>query len=178
MRFWDMSYAAQWGETNGSTDSQGAGKILVHCITNYVTAGIAPTCCWLAGVPIMADDLAEAASPPGAMPWSSTWAPHAGTLPAMAAAGKQANQLGHPVVLDPVGVGASAGEQRSSFWERFSSPHPGNISEESSFAYPLPGQGVDAGAVDAVTEETIPRVALAQQLWAKTRGGSGHYWGH
>ena len=30
------------------------------------------------------------------------------TIPSMFAAGKKANELGHPVVLDPVGAGASA----------------------------------------------------------------------
>ena len=123
----------------------------------------------------MADDLAEAAAITAGCDALvlNLGTPHAGTLPAMAAAGKQANQLGHPVVLDPVGVGASPfrrGAAEQLFREVQFSLIRGNISEVKALLnIRSQGKGVDAGALDAVTEETIPEgIALAQQLWAQT----------
>ena len=149
---------------------------LVHCITNYVTAGdCANMLLACGGSPIMADDLAEAAAITAGCDALvlNLGTPHAGTLPAMAAAGKQANQLGHPVVLDPVGVGASPfrrGAAEQLFREVQFSLIRGNISEVKALLnIRSQGKGVDAGALDAVTEETIPGgLALAQQLWAQT----------
>ena len=149
---------------------------LVHCITNYVTAGdCANMLLACGGSPIMADDLAEAAAITAGCDALvlNLGPPHAGTLPAMAAAGKQANQLGHPVVLDPVGVGASPfrrGAAEQLFREVQFSLIRGNISEVKALLnIRSQGKGVDAGALDAVTEETIPEgIALAQQLWAQT----------
>lgn len=149
---------------------------LVHCITNYVTAGdCANMLLACGGSPIMADDLAEAAAITAGCDALvlNLGTPHAGTLPAMAAAGKQANQLGHPVVLDPVGVGASPfrrGAAEQLFREVQFSLIRGNISEVKALLnIRSQGKGVDAGALDAVTEETIPEgIALAQQLWAQT----------
>ena len=149
---------------------------LVHCITNYVTAGdCANMLLACGGSPIMADDLAEAAAITAGCDALvlNLGTPHAGTLPAMAAAGKQANQLGHPVVLDPVGVGASPfrrGAAEQLFREVQFSLIRGNISEVKDLLnIRSQGKGVDAGALDAVTEETIPEgIALAQQLWAQT----------
>lgn len=149
---------------------------LVHCITNYVTAGdCANMLLACGGSPIMADDLAEAATITAGCDALvlNLGTPHAGTLPAMAAAGKQANQLGHPVVLDPVGVGASPfrrGAAEQLFREVQFSLIRGNISEVKALLnIRSQGKGVDAGALDAVTEETIPEgIALAQQLWAQT----------
>lgn len=129
----------------------------------------------LAGFPHHADDLAEAAAITAGCDALvlNLGTPHAGTLPAMAAAGKQANQLGHPVVLDPVGVGASPfrrGAAEQLFREVQFSLIRGNISEVKALLnIRSQGKGVDAGALDAVTEETIPEgIALAQQLWAQT----------
>ena len=141
---------------------------LVHCITNYVTAGdCANMLLACGGSPIMADDLAEAAAITAGCDALvlNLGTPHA--------AGKQANQLGHPVVLDPVGVGASPfrrGAAEQLFREVQFSLIRGNISEVKALLnIRSQGKGVDAGALDAVTEETIPEgIALAQQLWAQT----------
>ncbi len=149
---------------------------LVHCITNYVTAGDCANMLLACGAsPIMADDPAEAAAITAGCDALvlNLGTPHAGTFPAMVAAGKQANQLGHPVVLDPVGVGASPfrrGAAEQLLGEVQFSLIRGNISEVKALLHiRSQGKGVDAGAVDAVTEETIPQgIALAQQLWAKT----------
>ena len=83
---------------------------LVHNITNYVTvndcANMLLAC---GGSPIMADDAGEAEEITAICGGLNI---NIGTLnqrtiPAMFAAGKRANELGHPVVLDPVGAGAS-----------------------------------------------------------------------
>lgn len=81
---------------------------LVHCITNYVTAGDTANMLLAAGAsPIMADDPAETAEVSAA---ADALVLNMGTLSesrlsAMLRAGRSANQKGIPVVLDPVGVG-------------------------------------------------------------------------
>ncbi|WP_283608065.1 hydroxyethylthiazole kinase [Faecalispora anaeroviscerum] len=85
-------------------------KPLVHHITNYVTVNDCANITLAIGAsPIMADDLGEAADITAI---SSALVLNIGTLnertiESMLAAGKQANKIGIPVVLDPVGAGAS-----------------------------------------------------------------------
>ena len=80
---------------------------LVHCITNYVTVNDVANCILAIGAsPIMADDIAEAADITSI---SKALVINMGTLNArtvesMVAAGKKANELGVPVVFDPVGA--------------------------------------------------------------------------
>lgn len=149
---------------------------LVHCITNFVTvndcANMLLAC---GGSPIMADDPAEAADITAGCDALvlNLGTPHADTIPAMIAAGKRANQLGHPVVLDPVGAGASPFRREAAgqlLREVKIALIRGNISEVKALLnIRAQGKGVDAGALDAVTEETIPQgIALAQRLWAET----------
>src|SRR5699024_3539939 len=83
---------------------------LVHVITNYVTANDCANLLLACGAsPIMADDPDEApeitAHAAGLVLNLGTL--HRGTIPAMVACGKTANARGIPVVLDPVGAGAS-----------------------------------------------------------------------
>ena len=83
---------------------------LVHCITNYVTANDCANLLLACGAsPVMADAPEEAAEITAGC---DALVINLGTLSqsrlsAMLAAGRQANQTGIPVVLDPVGVGAS-----------------------------------------------------------------------
>ncbi len=83
---------------------------LVHQITNYVTVGDCANATLAIGAsPIMADDIKEAEEITAI---SSALVINIGTLnertvASMIASGKQANQLGIPVVFDPVGAGAS-----------------------------------------------------------------------
>lgn len=85
-------------------------KPLVHHITNYVTVNDCANITLAIGAsPIMADDIDEAADITAI---SSALVLNIGTLnertiESMLAAGKRANQQGVPVVLDPVGAGAS-----------------------------------------------------------------------
>lgn len=84
---------------------------LIHNITNYVTVNDCANAVLAIGAsPIMADDIGEAADIAAV---SSALVLNIGTLnrrivESMLAAGKKANECGVPVVLDPVGAGASA----------------------------------------------------------------------
>lgn len=84
--------------------------VTVHCITNYVTAIDVANMLLAAGArPIMSDEPKETADIASA---SSALVLNIGTLSedklsAMINAGQAANKSGIPVVLDPVGVGAS-----------------------------------------------------------------------
>mgnify|MGYP001300064731 CR=1 FL=1 len=85
-------------------------KPLVHHITNYVTVNDCANATLAIGAsPIMADDIEEAAEITAI---SSALVLNIGTLnkrtvESMIAAGKEANNRGIPVILDPVGAGAS-----------------------------------------------------------------------
>lgn len=82
-------------------------KPLIHCITNYVTAGDTANMLLAAGAsPIMADDPSETADISAS---ADALVLNMGTLSenhlaAMLKAGAAANKHGIPVVLDPVGV--------------------------------------------------------------------------
>ncbi len=83
---------------------------LVHCITNYVTVNdCANALLAVGGSPVMADDEAEAAeiaAIAGALV-INIGTLNARTVKSMEIAGLEAARRGIPVVLDPVGVGAS-----------------------------------------------------------------------
>ena len=88
----------------------------VHCITNYVTAGdVANMVLAIGGSPIMAQGIREVEDVTSIC---QSLVLNMGTLEeerveAMILAGKKAVQLGHPVILDPVGVTASAFRRES-----------------------------------------------------------------
>ncbi len=83
---------------------------IIHTITNYVTANDCANMLLACGAsPIMADDVEEAAEITSLCHGLTI---NLGTLnqnkiSSMLLAGKRANELGHPVILDPVGIGAS-----------------------------------------------------------------------
>lgn len=85
-------------------------KPLVHHITNYVTANdCANMVLSIGGSPVMADEIDEVEE---MVSLSSALVINMGTLnkrtiEAMLMAGKMANKLDIPVILDPVGVGAT-----------------------------------------------------------------------
>lgn len=129
-------------------------KPLVHCITNYVTAGDTANMLLAAGAsPIMADDPAEAAE---IAEQADALLLNMGTLSeshvsAMLKAGAAANKKGIPVVLDPVGVQLSEFRRaaaRRIFNEVKISVVRGNISElEFLGGYSAEGShGVDSEA--------------------------------
>lgn len=83
---------------------------LIHSITNYVTINDCANILLAAGAsPIMADAPEEAAEITARCQGLTLnlGMVHADRIPAMLASGRQANAMGIPVVLDPVGAGAS-----------------------------------------------------------------------
>ena len=80
---------------------------LVHNITNYVTVNdVANVLLACGGSPIMSDDIRDVediTSICGGLN-INIGTLNQNTIPSMFAAGKKANELGHPVVLDPVGA--------------------------------------------------------------------------
>ena len=84
---------------------------LVHNITNYVTVNdVANVLLACGGSPIMSDepeDVTDITSICSALN-INIGTLHKTSIEAMLKAGKKSNELGHPVLLDPVGAGASA----------------------------------------------------------------------
>lgn len=135
---------------------------LVHCITNYVTVNDCANILLAAGAsPIMADDISEVGEITAIC---NALAINIGTLNertinSMLEAGKKANALNHPVILDPVGAGASALRTETAFKlinEIGFTVIRGNISEIKTIAKGRgTTRGVDADVSDAVTEANL-----------------------
>lgn len=130
-------------------------KPLIHNITNYVTVNDCANVVLAIGAsPIMADDIGEAADITAI---SSALVINIGTLnqrtvESMLAAGKKANELGIPVVFDPVGAGASKLRNeatRSILSQVKVSVVRGNMSEISFIA----GLKANTKGVDAAEED-------------------------
>ena len=154
-----------------------ATRPLVHNITNYVTvndcANILLAC---GGSPIMADDVAEVeeiTSVCGGLN-INIGTLNSRTIEAMLVAGKKANELGHPVLLDPVGAGASKLRTETALRivkETKLAVIRGNISEIKTLAAGSgTTKGVDADTADAVTEETLDGAVAFAKKTARALG--------
>ena len=144
---------------------------LVHCITNYVTVNdVANAILAVGASPIMSDDISDVED---IVSISQALVINIGTLNArtvesMAAAGKKANELGIPVVLDPVGAGAS--RYRCSVTDRLLSEIRfsvirGNLSEVAYIA----GKGAGTKGVDSsMTEKDADPAAVAKAVSEST----------
>lgn len=149
---------------------------LVHNITNYVTVNdCANALLAIGGSPIMSDDIEDVRDITAICTALNIniGTLNKNTIPAMFEAGRISNELGHPVLLDPVGAGASRLRTKTAkeLIERVRfSVIRGNISEIKALA--LGGgttKGVDADVADKVTEETIDSViAFAREFSIKT----------
>ncbi len=149
---------------------------LVHCITNYVTVNdVANILLACGGSPIMADDERDAVEITGIC---NALVINIGTLnertiATMLKTGKRANELSHPVVLDPVGAGASKLRTDTTFKlleeVRFSVIR-GNISEIKTVSRGSgTTKGVDADVSDAVTDENLDEtISFAKDLSLRT----------
>ena len=150
---------------------------LIHNITNYVTvndcANILLAC---GGSPIMADDAEEAEEITAICGGLNI---NIGTLnqrtiPAMHLAGKKANELGHPVVLDPVGAGASklrTNTAKALLEDIHFTVLRGNISEIKTLALGTGGaKGVDADIADKVMKENLPQTVAFAKKFARETG--------
>ena len=145
---------------------------LVHNITNYVTVNdVANVLLACGGSPIMSDDIQDVediTSICGGLN-INIGTLNQNTIPSMFAAGKKANELGHPVVLDPVGAGASALRTQTALKlleEVQFTVVRGNISEIKTLAAGSgTTKGVDADVADAVTEDNLDAsVAFAKSM--------------
>lgn len=147
---------------------------LVHNITNYVTVNdVANIILAIGASPIMSDepdDVSDITSICGGLNINI------GTLnnksiEAMFIAGKRANELGHAVLLDPVGAGASALRTNTALElikkVKFDIIR-GNISEIKTVAIGSgTTKGVDADIADAVTEDNLTEMCGFAKALAK-----------
>lgn len=148
---------------------------LVQCITNFVTVNDCANIILAAGgSPSMAhhpDEVEEAIQ--GAQALVCNMGAIEDT-PSMILAGRQANTLGKPVVLDPVAVGTTtlrrtcAAQLLESV--RFSVIR-GNASEIRYLAgQQAQGSGVDVSQLDVITEENLPEAVQMVKTLAATTG--------
>lgn len=147
---------------------------LVHNITNYVTVNdVANMLLACGGSPIMADDAGEAEEITFLCKGLNI---NIGTLnqrtiSSMLLAGKKANELRHPVLLDPVGVGASRLRTETAVMlmrEIHFSAIRGNISEIKTLMQGSGStKGVDANIADAVTDETLENVIVSLKAFSR-----------
>lgn len=149
---------------------------LVHNITNYVTVNdVANVLLACGGSPIMADDIDDASEITAICGGLNIniGTLHQSSIEGMLLAGKKANELGHPVLLDPVGAGASRLRTDTALRimkEIKLTVIRGNISEIKTLAYGSgTTKGVDADVADAVTEETLnDAIAFVKNFARKT----------
>ncbi len=150
---------------------------LIHNITNYVTANDCANILLACGAsPVMADDEGEVedvTSLCGGLN-INVGTLHQGTVPAMIKAGRRANELGRPVLLDPVGAGSS--RQRTGTVLRLLdeirfSVIRGNVTEIRTLACGEGvSHGVDADAVDQITEETLEEAVCMAKKFSRHTG--------
>lgn len=150
---------------------------LIHNITNYVTVNdVANVILACGGSPIMSDDPNEVEEITAICSSLNIniGTLNQGTIPSMFLAGKKAKELGHPVLLDPVGAGASHLRTQTALQLmkeiRFDVIR-GNISEIKTLALGSNStKGVDADVLDAVTEETLEQNITFAKMFAKNTG--------
>lgn len=150
---------------------------LIHNITNYVTVNDCANIILACGAsPIMADDkneVEEITTICGGLN-INIGTLNSRTIEAMLLSGKKANELCHPIVLDPVGVGASALRTNTALHlldEVKFTVIRGNISEIKNLAGTFAAtQGVDANVTDKVTEENLDATIAFAKSFAKKTG--------
>ena len=150
---------------------------LIHNITNYVTVNDCANIVIACGAsPIMADDKEEVAEITTICSGLNIniGTLNSRTIASMLIAGKRANELNHPVVLDPVGAGASKLRTETAMQlledVKFSVIR-GNISEIKTLASGSgTTKGVDADVADKVTEENLDDVIAFAKAFAKKTG--------
>ena len=147
---------------------------LVQCITNFVTVNDCANILLAAGgSPTMAHDIREVEEAVTGVQALVLNLGAIGDVEAMLLAGKRANQLGIPVVLDPVAAGVTSLRReacRRLLAELRFTVIRGNASEIRALALGAEGgSGVDVSAGDAVTEENLSRgVELCRRLAEST----------
>lgn len=145
---------------------------LIHCLTNYVTVNDVANILIASGAsPIMADDKAEVEEINSFCQglYLNIGTLNSRTIESMQIAAKKANELNKPIVLDPVGVGAS--KLRTTTAKSLIENHKlavirGNITEIKNIAHGIgTTHGVDSLAGDEGAYENINSVIeLTQEL--------------
>ncbi|MCU6746373.1 MULTISPECIES: hydroxyethylthiazole kinase [Lachnospiraceae] len=150
---------------------------LVHNITNYVTVNdVANILLACGGSPIMSDeaeDVEDITSICGGLN-INIGTLHKTSIEGMFKAGRKANVLGHPVLLDPVGAGASALRTNTALRllkEIQLTAIRGNMSEIRTLANGSgTTKGVDADIADIVKEENLEEaVAFVKKFADETK---------
>ena len=149
---------------------------LVHNITNYVTVNdVANVILACGGSPIMSDEIDEVEEITSIC---NSLNVNIGTLnrrtiESMFLAGKKARQMNHPIVLDPVGAGASKLRTETAMeLIKVLSPDVirGNVSEIKALSLgSTTTKGVDANISDFVTDENLPEMVAFGKSFAKER---------
>ncbi len=150
---------------------------LVHNITNYVTVNdVANILLACGGSPIMSDepeDVEDITSICGGLN-INIGTLNKRTIEGMFVAGKKAKELGHIVLLDPVGAGASRLRTETAI-KIMEEIKPdvirGNISEIKTLVNGSgTTKGVDADVADAVTEDSLEQMVAFAKKFAKKSG--------
>ncbi len=150
---------------------------LIHNITNYVTVNDCANVLLASGAsPIMSDErceVQEITSVCGGLN-INIGTLNERTIESMIIAGTRANELNHPVVLDPVGAGASRLRTDTALKlisEIKFTVIRGNISEIKALAgASYTTQGVDANITDRVTDENLDTAIRFLKNFAKKTG--------
>ena len=150
---------------------------LVHNITNYVTVNdVANILLACGGSPIMSDEAEEVEEITSICSGLNI---NIGTLnrrtiEAMYIAGRKAKELGHTVLLDPVGAGASSLRTETAarlMKEIKFDVIRGNISEIKTLSRGSGStKGVDADVADAVTEDNLDEAVAFVKAFASETG--------
>lgn len=150
---------------------------LIHNITNYVTVNDCANIVLACGAsPIMSDDINEVEEITAICGGLNIniGTLNSRTIEAMVLAGKKANELRHPVVLDPVGAGASALRTNTAgrlLDEVRFAVIRGNISEIKTLAGASAAtQGVDANVADQITDENLDSAIAFVKSFARKTG--------
>lgn len=149
-------------------------KPRIHSITNYVTVNdVANAILAIGGQPIMADEISEVAQ---IQTNCDALNLNMGTLnqqrvETMIEAGKQANKLCHPIILDPVGVGASSFRIQSAkrlLQHIHFDVIKGNMSEIKTLVFDVKmTSGVDQLESDKVNDEQLETLIPVLKEYAK-----------
>lgn len=147
---------------------------LIHNITNYVTVNDVANVILACGAsPIMADDAREVEEITTICQGLNIniGTLNARTIEAMRLAGRKAAALGHALLLDPVGAGASQLRTRTAsrlLDEIHFDVIRGNVSELKALAGQTGRtQGVDAAAADIVSDQNLPEMVSFAKNYAR-----------
>lgn len=150
---------------------------LIHNITNYVTVNdVANILLACGGSPIMSDEVEDVEDITSICNGLNIniGTLHKSSIEGMLRAGKKANDLHHPILLDPVGAGASKFRTETALrlmQELNLAVIRGNISEIKTLALGSgTTKGVDADVSDALTEENLEQAIEFVKAFSKKTG--------